>query len=168
MRHRSRRRWRLLGPSCLEGGSYCPKGFSCEPPLYQTHERSACPGQRVRCPREGEHLVPYRVVFHLPLDREALLSPLHVPWQGAEGEPVAPQRPIILLEGVGDAAGVERPHPEVAAEDAHYRALRDGSAGPKELGPPQPVHLPAPQGLASPGEGFLPRPQRRPRRWLVG
>jgi hypothetical protein len=62
MPHQSRR-WRPLGPSCIDGGGHGPKGVSREPPLYQAHERSARPGQRVRRASEGEHLVPHGVVI---------------------------------------------------------------------------------------------------------
>src|SRR4029077_352228 len=67
-------------------------------------------------PREGEEVVPDRVVLVVPLDHEPLLSLLGVVRQRAVSEPEADDRTFVV-EGVDDPAGVERPEAEVPGED---------------------------------------------------
>ena len=122
--------------------------------LGRTASGSVGPGDR-------QHVVPDRALRAIPPDREPLLAAEHVPRQGAGGELVRLDRPM-LLDDADNPAGEKGPEPEPAGEKSDGRPFLDERTRRADLDPAHPEHRPVLQRRACVLDDLQPFPKSHP------
>src|SRR5262249_18700671 len=115
------------------------------------------PDQPVARSRECQQVIPHGVIV-VPLDAEALLPALHMPWQGAVGK-ANTTHGAGLVQHVDNEAGIQETQTTQRSQDSHDRHTFDTCSGPADLHPTDLKHLPAPQGRTGRLKGALARAQ---------